>query len=258
MRAWEKSPADTPHDDALLSLPLASPWRRWCARLFDLWWECMLIGMVLGMVAGLFAPGLLDMIDSPGGDKLLGLAMLPPALLLDAALMAYFGNTPGKALLGLRVGLVDGRPVSFVQLCWRNLGVWAAGLGLGLPLVNLFTMARQHRRLVSGQAASYDEEGFGLSLARDRAHHRFVQVDVLDLDVGDLDAPGIGQQQEEERRRHRRESVAQHGRSPATRRLAARCFDSAAGRLVPLAQCRRVGNPLPTRSTSSGVASMHR
>src|SRR6267378_148161 len=32
----------------------------------------------------------------------------------------------------------------------------------------------------------------GLGLARNGAHHRLVQVDVLDLDVGDLDAPGVG------------------------------------------------------------------
>src|SRR6266404_3153112 len=32
----------------------------------------------------------------------------------------------------------------------------------------------------------------GFGLARDGAHHRLVQVDVLDLDVGDLDAPGVG------------------------------------------------------------------
>ncbi|MCY1365131.1 hypothetical protein D9M69_519650 [compost metagenome] len=32
----------------------------------------------------------------------------------------------------------------------------------------------------------------GLGLPRDRAHHRLVQVDVLDLDVRDLDPPRIG------------------------------------------------------------------
>jgi hypothetical protein len=32
----------------------------------------------------------------------------------------------------------------------------------------------------------------GLGLAGDRADHRVVQVDMLDLDVGDLDAPGVG------------------------------------------------------------------
>ena len=33
---------------------------------------------------------------------------------------------------------------------------------------------------------------FGLGLFGDGAHHRLIQVDVFDLDIGDLDAPGIG------------------------------------------------------------------
>ncbi|MNI91573.1 hypothetical protein D3C73_1492580 [compost metagenome] len=33
---------------------------------------------------------------------------------------------------------------------------------------------------------------FGFGLFGDRADHRFVEVHVLDLDVGHLDAPGIG------------------------------------------------------------------
>src|SRR4249919_1090250 len=35
-------------------------------------------------------------------------------------------------------------------------------------------------------------QALGLGLARDRADHDLVEVDALDLDVGDLDAPGIG------------------------------------------------------------------
>lgn len=156
----EAAPTAGAAGSEVLAWPLASPWRRWCARLFDLWWESIALGIVVGLVGGLVAPGFLRWIDTPGGGKLLGLALLPLALLLDAALMATLGNTPGKALLGLRVGLVDGRPLTFVQLFWRNVGVWAAGLGLGLPLVTLFTMARQHRRLKAGEGASYDDEGF--------------------------------------------------------------------------------------------------
>src|SRR4249919_761351 len=64
-------------------------------------------------------------------------------------------------------------------------------------------------RITAEQARGFDERGRGLllafgmddlgaaqalgfGLARDRAHHGLVEVDALDLDVGDLDAPGIG------------------------------------------------------------------
>lgn len=146
--------------DEAPALPLAGPWRRWFARLFDLWWEVVLIGFLGGFVFGQVSADLLRWLESPIGGKLFGLACVPLALLLDAGLMAALGNTPGKALLGMRVGLVDGRTPGFFQLCRRNLGVWVAGFGLGLPLINLLTMARQYRKLREGEQASYDEDSF--------------------------------------------------------------------------------------------------
>jgi len=146
--------------EAAPALPLAGPWRRCVARLFDLWWEVVAVGATAGFLFGQVSADLLRWLESPLGAKLVGLACIPLALLLDAGIAAALGNTPGKALLGLRVGTVDGRSLGFVQHCWRNLGVWSAGLGLGLPLINLLTMARQLRRLKDGEQASYDEEGF--------------------------------------------------------------------------------------------------
>jgi len=145
---------------AVLEYPLAGPWKRWCARLFDLWWEASLVGLGVGVVLGLTSGDFLRWLDKPGASKLVGILCIPVALLLDALVHACFGNTPGKALLGLRVGLVDGRRPSLGQHLSRNVGVWAGGLGLGIPLVTLFTMGRQHRRLNQGEQASYDDEGY--------------------------------------------------------------------------------------------------
>lgn len=144
----------------VLDYPMASPWKRWCARMFDLWWETMLVGFAAGYVLGQTSPAFLRWLDAPGGGKLFGILCVPLALLLDAALHAIAGNTPGKAMLGLHVGLVDGRRLGFVQQVWRNLGLWTRGLGLGIPLVTLVAMGRQHRYVKEGQPASYDGEGF--------------------------------------------------------------------------------------------------
>lgn len=140
--------------------PQAGPWRRWCARLFDLWWEMLAVAFTGGLVVGLIWPAFLIWFESPLGSKLATLICLPLALLLDAGVTAALGNTPGKALLGLRVVQADGGPPGFVQLCRRNLGVWAAGLGLGLALISLLTMGRQLRRLKGGEETSYDEGEF--------------------------------------------------------------------------------------------------
>jgi uncharacterized RDD family membrane protein YckC len=154
----EKS-APAPGDKAP-ALAEAGPWRRWFARLFDLWWEILVVAVTGGVVIGLIWPAFLIWIETPLGSKMATLACVPLALLLDAGVTAALGNTPGKALLGLRVGLAEGGTPGFVQLCRRNLGVWIAGLGLGLALISLLTMARQLRRLKNGGQASYDDEEF--------------------------------------------------------------------------------------------------
>ena len=145
---------------SVLGYPMATPWRRWCARLFDLWWEVVAVGLIASFVLAEISPAFLLWTETRSGGMLFDIACVPLALLLDAAVHAVAGNTPGKALLGLRVGLVHGRPLSFVQHLWRNLGLWISGFGLGLPLVGLFTMGRQHGRLNEGKQASYDGAGY--------------------------------------------------------------------------------------------------
>jgi uncharacterized RDD family membrane protein YckC len=140
-----------------LSYPLATRWPRFFARIFDVWWEILLVSVVLGAVLGRYSAGFVEWINGPGASQLLGILCLPIALILDAFLYRVAGNTPGKALLGLKVGTLDGKPLSLTQYINRNFAMWASGLALGLPLVNLFTMANQSRRLGKGQQASYDE-----------------------------------------------------------------------------------------------------
>lgn len=140
-----------------LSYPLATRWPRFFARIFDVWWEILLVAFVLGAVLGAYSASFVDWINGPGAPQLFGLVCLPIALLLDALLYQAAGNTPGKALLGLKVGTLNGKPLSLAQYTSRNLSIWVSGLALGLPLINLFTMANQASRLSKGQQASYDE-----------------------------------------------------------------------------------------------------
>jgi len=138
----------------------ASAWPRWFARTFDVWWQTGLVALVLGAILCRWSPAFLRWIETPFGWKLFGLACIPGGLLLDAALHAAAGNTPGKALLGLRLLTLDGRKPGIKELMGRNLRLWNAGLGLGLPGIGLATMARQGLRLRKGKGASYDERRF--------------------------------------------------------------------------------------------------
>lgn len=140
-----------------LSYPLATRWPRFFARIFDMWWETLLIAIILVAVLGRYSASFVEWLNGPGASQLFGILCLPIALVLDTLLYRVAGNTPGKALLGLKVGTIDGNSLSLAQYLNRNFRMWASGLALGFPLINLFTMANQSGRLGKGQQASYDE-----------------------------------------------------------------------------------------------------
>lgn len=140
-----------------LALPSASRWTRFGARLFDIWWETLSFSYLTGYILGRYSAGFVEWINSPGSDKLFGMACIPFAFILDAVIYKLFGNTPGKALLGVKVTTFRGEPLSLVQYLGRNLGVWISGLALGFPVISLITLAVQSHRLGKGQPASYDE-----------------------------------------------------------------------------------------------------
>ncbi|ADJ27950.1 RDD family protein [Nitrosococcus watsonii] len=158
-----------------ITYPVASRWLRFFARTFDLFWETLFLLFLLSFGLG-FALAILDTIsgEHPGGfvewlngpfawiynpfsGILFGMFFLLMALILDASVYRFIGNTPGKALLGLKVELLDGSPLSFSQYLGRNFSVWVSGLALGIPFINLATMARQAVRIGRGQPASYDK-----------------------------------------------------------------------------------------------------
>lgn len=140
-----------------LSFPLATPWPRFFARLFDLWWEVLLVAFVLGAILGTYSAAFVEWLNEPGGGNVFAILCVPLALILDAIVYRLAGNTPGKAMLGLRVGTLGGKPLTLSEYLGRNFSLWVSGLALGMPLINLFTMARQSGRIRKGLSASYDE-----------------------------------------------------------------------------------------------------
>ena len=148
-------PSETDSDHPIY--PLATRWPRFFARTFDVGLETALVALVLGTLLGICFPNFIAWIDGPVVGQLFGMVCLPMALILDALVYRAFGNTFGKALLGLQVRTLDGKRLSVIQYLDRNVWIWVSGLALGFPLINLFTMAKQFDRLGKGQQASYDE-----------------------------------------------------------------------------------------------------
>jgi serine/threonine protein kinase len=146
------------HSSSIHSLeyPMANRWPRFFARIFDLWWEMVLVNFSLSFFLSMYSSGFLIWMSQPGSGALFSLATLPLGLLLDALVHRVFGNTPGKALLALKVASPSGVSLGFAGHARRNLGLWLHGLALGLPLISLFTLVHQARRVGRGDPTSYD------------------------------------------------------------------------------------------------------
>lgn len=141
----------------LPALPAAGAWRRLLARLFDMWWEVPSIAFGGTLLLGALSDGFAQWVGTAAGAQWFGVICLPLGFLADAVLLAKFGVTPGKALLGVRVETLAGQPLGLRAAVLRTLGVWVAGLALTIPLLNLVTLGRQGWRVGKGRPASYDE-----------------------------------------------------------------------------------------------------
>lgn len=137
--------------------PLVGPWRRYFARTFDTTVFCLLFGFVLSLTAEKFWAAFSLWIAHPGSSFFAGLLLLPLALFFEPLVFGLFETTPGKLLFGIRVSLADGDRPGFIQYLGRMARMYWAGMGLGLPVVSLFTMGQQFMLVRSGRAATYDE-----------------------------------------------------------------------------------------------------
>jgi uncharacterized RDD family membrane protein YckC len=141
--------------------PAAGIFLRFLARTLDCALAALLvllvlavIGVVLGVISGaahvaLPAPGV-------GIVAVASMLFLPAVLLVDGFIYGIFGNTAGKALLGIRVLTEVGERPEFSVYLGRNLHMWLLAFGLGLPIVNLLTMIFQAVTAAGGNPASYD------------------------------------------------------------------------------------------------------
>lgn len=129
-------------------MTIATPGRRWSARIFDLWLAYLLFGFVQGLVfPNLAIPPVLDILVS-----------IPLALCLEALQYALFGGTFGKWSFAVKVLDAKGAKIGAAEYARRLPGIWAAGLAFGIPVVCLIPQIVQRSRLQKGKPASYDEK----------------------------------------------------------------------------------------------------
>jgi uncharacterized RDD family membrane protein YckC len=147
------------HDSSLvaaLTPVLASPWLRFWARMFDLVVWSGLVGAILGTIApSVFQLG--GSLSAPAANLLLAPIIFPFALLLDALSASVFGNTPGKAIAGIRILDQQGKPLPFKQQLKRNFGLYWWGLGAELPFISIVTLVLSYRHARRCQILRWDQ-----------------------------------------------------------------------------------------------------
>jgi len=129
------------------------PWRRYWARLFDI----TFIMPIYIFIISLFSPGInytITRMDSFIGGILLLLFYL---IFFEPMMLSYFGTTPGKVLLGIKIRALSGNNISYTTGMKRGFLLWLNGMGMGIPFIALFTMIIAYRKLEKNGITSWDE-----------------------------------------------------------------------------------------------------
>jgi len=129
--------------------PQVRPWIRLWARTIDV----MIFGVLIGILLGMLAPEVLEIADS-----FFNVLILAVISLVEAASLALFGTTPGKAIFRVSVRHADGSRLSFMEAWVRALKVLFRGLGLGIPLISLITQIVACTRLNNNGITSWDQD----------------------------------------------------------------------------------------------------
>lgn len=162
---------------------------RFIARSFDLLWESLVVFTPFLLMPFFIGQSYIELIDSYIHDEVLRLityevvfpvTILFFALILDSATHTVFGNTPGKALLKLKVVDSEKDKLAYATHMKRNLGFMVQGVGLNISLLALVAPLYQFFRMKKGRSASYDEKaGYQILSENLTALRKFVFILLL-------------------------------------------------------------------------------
>ncbi|MGY4303901.1 hypothetical protein ACVIJ6_001144 [Bradyrhizobium sp. USDA 4369] len=130
------------------------PWRRYFARMIDIWIFSWVAGIVI-----LLAMNVLVSSQAANyiNDQMLGWVMVALYIPFEALLLQLFGTTFGKYLYGI-VLRQNGSSFSYAQALRRSTMVWWRGLGTGFPLASLLTLTTAYSNLKKNKVTSWDRD----------------------------------------------------------------------------------------------------
>ena len=141
---------------------IGHPWRRFLARSFDQ----TLYGIAWAIIQYFvfrwhWQTGFITNLV----ESYIILAMM---IAIEPALLARWGTTPGKMIMGLEIRNTDGTRLTYRQGLDRMLGVFSRGLGYGVPIYNLVRCWRSSEATLNGETLEWDE-GFSYELKDKKA-----------------------------------------------------------------------------------------
>lgn len=127
----------------------ANPWLRFFGRMFDYSIWCLAL-LALKKAGGSWMPkGNLD-------------ALIPYEYIawipLEAALLHFWGLTPGKWLVGAEIVCGKEKKLDFPSALRRSFNVWFRGFGLGIVGINALAMLIAYQRLRLMKETSWDRD----------------------------------------------------------------------------------------------------
>jgi hypothetical protein len=70
----------------------------------------------------------------------------------------FFGTTPGKWAMGIRVEDINGGKLDFITAFQREFTVFCVGLGLNIPIISLWRLYKSYKNDTEGEGNLWNEE----------------------------------------------------------------------------------------------------
>lgn len=131
--------------------PEIHPFRRLFARMLD---RAFLNILILLLVYSVFRVRPVTRF----GVDFIGYGAAWLLIVLEALMISFFGTTPGKWLMGIRIDHYSGDKMPFRAALARSFGVFVQGQGLGIPVYELICMWKSYKKCKEGAEQEWDEE----------------------------------------------------------------------------------------------------
>lgn len=133
------------------------PWRRWFARTVDISTIGIFTLLTISFGVGILFPSKIvaysEALENP---IIASIALVVLCIPLEAIFLYTVGATPGKMLFGISVKDINGSTLSFQQALHRSFDVVLQGMGLGIPIIALFTQIFAYKRLTKTGTTLWD------------------------------------------------------------------------------------------------------